>query len=148
MKHGSRRRLIRVTVIAFGILVLFAVLALGFLSRVDWEIECENSPLRESLSPDGARKIIVFERSCGATTGFSTQASLLKSDEALPAAPGNLYIADTNHGAAPSGPGGGPALKIRWKTPRSVILTSAVGARVLLAQPQIEDVRVEYGSDQ
>ena len=148
MKHGSRRRLIRVTVIAFGILVLFAVLALGFLSRVDWEIECENSPLRESLSPDGARKIIVFERSCGATTGFSTQASLLKSDQALPAAPGNLYIADTNHGTALSGPGGGPVLKIRWKTPRSVILTSAVGARVLLAQPQIEDVRVEYGSDQ
>ena len=148
MKQGGRRRLIRVTVIAFGILVLFAVLALGFLSRVLWDIECENSPLHESVSPDGARKIIVFERSCGATTDFSTQASLLKSDQALPAASGNLYIADTNQGTALSGPGGGPVLKIRWKTPRSVILTSAVGARVFLAQPRVEDVEIEYGPDQ
>jgi hypothetical protein len=44
-------------------------------------------------------------RSCGATTGFSTQASLLKSDQALPTMAGNLYIADNNHGVAPAGPG-------------------------------------------
>jgi hypothetical protein len=147
MKQGSRRRLIRVTAIAVGVLGLLAVLTLGFLSRVHWEFNCENSPLHESLSPDGARKIVVFERSCGATTDFSTQASLLKSDQALPPAAGNLYIADTNHGTASSGPGGGPALKIRWKSPRAVILTSAAGARVFLARQRIEDVQVEYGPD-
>ena len=145
MKQGSRRRLIRVTAIAAGVLGLLAVLALGLLSRVHWEFDCENTPLRESLSPDGTRKIVVFERSCGATTGFSTHASLLKSDQALPSAAGNLYIADTNHGAALSDPGGGPALGIQWRTPRSVILTSAAGARVFLARQQIEDVHVEYG---
>src|SRR4051812_39679302 len=144
MKQQGLRRRIRVTVIAFGILVLLAVPAFVFMSRVLLGFECENTPLRESLSPDGARKIIVFERSCGATTGFSTQASLLKSDQALPAASGNLYIADTNHGAALPGPGGGPALKIQWKAPRSVILTSAVGARVFLAEPRVEDVQIEY----
>jgi hypothetical protein len=131
-----------------GVLGLLAVLALGIISRVHWESGCENSPLRESLSPDGARKIVVFERSCGATTDFSTQASLLKSDQALPPLAGNLYIADTNHGTALSGPGGGPELEIRWKTPRSVILTSAAGARVFLARQRIEDIQVEYGPEQ
>lgn len=147
MKQRSRRRLIHITVIAVGVLGLLAVVTLGFISRVPWEFDCENSPLRESLSPDGARKIVVFERSCGATTDFSTQASLLKSDRALPSGAGNLYIADTNQGTALSGPGGGPALKIRWKTPRSVILTAAAGARVFLARQRIEDVQIEYGPD-
>jgi Plasmid pRiA4b ORF-3-like protein len=66
---------------------------------------------------------------------------------ASPSSAGNLYIADTNHGTALSGPGGGPALKIRWKTPQSVILTSAAGARVFLARQRIEDVQIEYGPD-
>jgi hypothetical protein len=147
MAERSRRRLMRITVTALGALGLLAVGAFGFISRVHWEFDCENSPLRESLSPDGARKIVVFERSCGATTDFSTQASLLKSDRTLPSGAGNLYIADTNHGTALPGPGGGPALKIRWKTPQSVILTSAAGARVFLARQRIEDVQIEYGPD-
>src|SRR5882757_3734258 len=101
MNQRSRSRLIRVAVIAVAVLGVTAVSALCLLSRAHWGFECENSLLGEYVSPDGTRKIVVFERSCGATTGFSTQASLLKSDQALPTTAGNLYIADDNHGAAP-----------------------------------------------
>jgi hypothetical protein len=53
---------------------------------------CGNEVISESHSPDGAKKIVVFQRGCGATTGFSTQASLLLSDMPLPNKPGNLII--------------------------------------------------------
>jgi hypothetical protein len=38
---------------------------------------CGNDMLATIPSPSGGRKLVIFQRACGATTGFSTQASLL-----------------------------------------------------------------------
>ena len=141
---SARRRWMRVVAVVVGVVGIMVVAAISLIARVHWKTECENAFISESPSPDGARKIVVFERDCGATTGFSTQASLLKSDQSLPTAAGNIYIADDNHGAVRSGPGGGPPLGIRWKSPRAVVLTGAAGARVFLAKEQVEDVQIEY----
>jgi hypothetical protein len=51
---------------------------------------CGNETLAEFLSLDGAQKMVLFERSCGATTGFSTHVSLLRADAKLPNESGNL----------------------------------------------------------
>ena len=75
---------------------------------------CENEVLGRFPSSDGKLEAVAFQRSCGATTGFSTQLSVLRMGEALPNEPGNVAGSDTNGGQAPAGPGGGPELRVSW----------------------------------
>jgi hypothetical protein len=65
---------------------------------------CGNDTMAEFLSPDASAKLVVFQRDCGATTVFRTQASLLKPGMHLSDSSGNVFVADTDHGLAPSGP--------------------------------------------
>jgi hypothetical protein len=59
--------------------------------------QCENELVGEHTSPDGQYKAVLFVRDCGATTGFNTQVSLLRSNQHLKNGSGNLFIADTDH---------------------------------------------------
>ena len=85
---------------------------------------CGNDLVAEHLSPDGKAKLLIFQRDCGATTGFSTQASLVAAEAKLSGSSGNLFIADTDHGIAPSGPGGGPDLRVRWEGPKRLLFNT------------------------
>jgi hypothetical protein len=122
--------------VAFGAFAAFVNIALG--------VTCENTPIAQHWSPDRRVKLIVFERSCGATTGFSTQASLLPSHERLPDDGGNLFVADTDHGLAPSGPGGGPELRVRWTDGAHVVLSHHQKTRVFKAEPQVRGIAATY----
>ena len=82
--------------------------------RTGFRHSCGNELLREVASPDGKMKAVVFQRDCAATTGFITQVSVLSKDEKLPNESGNVFSADTNHGVAPSGEGGGPVVEVGW----------------------------------
>jgi hypothetical protein len=53
---------------------------------------CGNETVVESVSPNGSKKLVIFTRNCGATTGFSTQASILPANQALPNEGGNLLV--------------------------------------------------------
>jgi hypothetical protein len=59
-----------------GMVLIVIVLVVGYQMILDQAFKnaCGNEILAESLSPDGSKKFVVFQRSCGATTGFSTQA--------------------------------------------------------------------------
>lgn len=70
------------------ILVLFVVGYYTFSGM------CANTIITSSTSPNKKWKVVVFERNCGATTGFSSQISLLKSNEELSNDAGNIYIAE------------------------------------------------------
>jgi hypothetical protein len=69
---------------------------------------CENQPLQEVPSPDGKLSAILFQRSCGATTGYSTHVSIVTAEEDVPEGGGNAFVADNGHSDAPAGPSGGP----------------------------------------
>src|SRR5579871_3272982 len=58
---------------------------------------CGNDVIARYPSPDGRLELIVFERDCGATTRFSTQASILDRGGKLANEAGNLFQADDNH---------------------------------------------------
>ncbi|MDP3295060.1 MAG: hypothetical protein Q8M37_10010 [Nevskia sp.] len=105
---------------------------------------CINEPLQEISSPAGLLRIVVFQRDCGATTGFSTQASLLSAGQSLSDRGGNLFVADTNHGAAPSGSHGGPIVEVVWLDAAHLRLTHHPRARVFLAVPEVGGVRAEF----
>lgn len=56
---------------------------------------CGNAPIEEVVSPNGAHKVVVFQRSCGATTGDSTHVSILPAEAPLPDDIGNLMTSAT-----------------------------------------------------
>jgi hypothetical protein len=116
---------------------------------------CGNRILAETPSPDGRFKVVMFERDCGATTGFSTQVSIIPSGERLVTAPtmfrstqrGNVFVADTNHGQAPSGPGGGPVVQVAWIGPTSLRITHDKRARVFSEARSVNGVAVEFKAE-
>ncbi|MGQ3057626.1 MAG: DUF5412 family protein [Nevskia sp.] len=119
-------------------LTMFAVVYFAFSTA------CVNESLQDIPSPDGQHRVVIFQRDCGATTGFSTQASLLSEQQALNDRSANLFIADTNHGAAPSGPGGGPAVNAVWLDAQHLQLSHHPNARIFLATPQLDGVQIKF----
>lgn len=131
-------------VLATG-LALLALVGIG-LWMADRALEdlCQNTLLEEVPAPGGARKAVVFHRSCGATTGDSTQISLLSADAPLPDGVGNLVAADTDHGRAPAGPGGGPRLRAVWRGDEELLVYHHGAARLFHEQSSLEGVSVRY----
>jgi hypothetical protein len=60
---------------------------------------CENRVLSALNSPSANKRAVFFELSCRATTGFSTQVSVLNAGDVLPKSAGNVFNADSDHGA-------------------------------------------------
>jgi len=85
------------------------LLLLGVSACVD---PCGNQVLAETPSPGGRFKAVVLQHDGGATTGFSTQVSLIPSGDKVVTRSGNAFVADTNRGEAPSGPGGGLVVEV------------------------------------
>lgn len=82
----------RVLTILIG-LVKIAVLVIVFVVIVfyfSFPELCENDFYSETYSPNGEFKAITFERSCGASSGFNTQISILDADENLENEMGNI----------------------------------------------------------
>ncbi len=107
---------------------------------------CENTVVREIPSPDGRRRAVVFERSCGATTAFTTQISVL-SPGASPRDAGDVFTADTDHGRAPPARWGGPDVRVRWLDARTLEVRHHPRARVFGKETRREDLRVRYVRD-
>jgi hypothetical protein len=124
----------------FSLLILFGIP--GALWWFSGEM-CENSIVRTVDSPDGKRTLALFERSCGATTGFSTQISVLGRGE-VSTGSGNAFIADANHGAAPLGEWGGPWAEIQWLANEHVLIRYAQGSRVFEKDEQVSGVKITY----
>lgn len=122
-------------VIAIGSLFV-VVLIPGFL--------CENMLIEEVFSPNGEMKAVVFQRECSSSSDYSTQVSINPASSELPSGVGNIFIANTNNGAAPRSATGGPVVKVRWRDATSLELTHHPDARVFLAEPLIDGIRVGY----
>lgn len=137
------RRFLLGASVALALFVGLAWLGLKALARG----MCGNEILAEVPSPSGSHKAVVFQRDCGATTGFSTQVSILPQRKRLPNDSGNLFIADTDRGRAPSGPGGGPAVQVQWVNDQHLLLVHHPAARVFRAEQKRGTVHVEYRTE-
>lgn len=105
---------------------------------------CVNEILRIHYSPSKQLKAVVFERECGATTGFSTQISIMHANNDLSNEGGNVFVADTDHGKSPSGPGGGPPVKVEWRGESSLNITYDNRARVFLRKDSQKGITITY----
>ena len=138
---------LKLVIIVGGTVLLGAAIVVGgsaLMFRMAFSDMCGNRPVAEYPSPKGTSKVIVFQRDCGATTGFSTQASLISSSAKLPNEAGNLFIADTDHGAAPAAAWGGPAVEVRWLNPRALAIQHHERARISKAERRLHGVEVQY----
>lgn len=129
-------------------MVAFALGMVAVVAISDFSVsgECRNESVSELNAPGNAVKFVVFQRDCGVTTGFSTQVSLLKVGETLKNEGGNIFIADTNHGRAPSGVGGGPEVRIKWVSDRHLQIHHHQSVRIFLAEENIGGVRIDYAT--
>lgn len=120
------------------------VLAASIITGVSGCSEaCENSVVSASRAPTGALKAVLFQRDCGATTSFSSQVSVTGAEEA-PAGPGNVFVADTGHGAADAASWGGPWVEPRWLSPRKLLIRYDAKARVFTQSASVSGVSVSY----
>lgn len=104
---------------------------------------CTNTELTRLSSPDGLRSAVLFERSCGATSGFATHVSVLRKGQRLSGG-GNTFTADAKQGAVVTGSWGGPWAEIAWRSPTSLVVRHADGARTFRRETQVGGVRVDY----
>lgn len=128
-------------------LLLLSVLAVGgfwWMLNITADEMCGNKILSTSTMPERGVKVVVFRRDCGATTGFSTQVSILSKNEMLPNEPGNLFAADTGHGIAPKGEGGGPQVRVEVMANDGITIRHHRNARVAYRQHTLKDIAVEY----
>ena len=124
----------------------FEIGVVGFICFI---VACDSNPCRNEVlqmvaSPNEGRKAVIFQRDCGATTGFSTQLSILRANDEFPKEPGNTFIADTDGGQAPAGKGGGPEVKVQWVGETELIVMHDKRARVFLSEPTIDGVKLRY----
>src|SRR2546425_106213 len=105
---------------------------------------CGNRVLSLVPSPDDHLQAVVFERDCGATSDFSTQVALLRRGAPLPNEGGNVLVVDTDHGQAPSGPGGGPVVTVRWVSGDSLEIGFHRRARIFRRADAVGTVRIVY----
>lgn len=96
------------------------------------DLGCENEVRDILLAPTGALAVVVFERSCGATVGFNTQVSIVRSGN-KPNGPGNALILD---GKVP--------LTIRWISEREIVVEGASGPKSFKRESSVVGVSIVY----
>mgnify|MGYP000387961345 CR=1 FL=1 len=80
--------------ISLGALLLLIPLVIAGIHIYSTSDMCGNEVYSQALSPHEKYKAVVFQRDCGATTGFSTQISIVGSSDELKNESGNIYIID------------------------------------------------------
>jgi len=112
---------------------LIAAIALAAVLAAYWfaPFMCANELLSEIRSPDGALKVVVFRRDCGATTAASIQASVVAVGAPVPLTRGNLFVADRE-------------FLITWTSPREIKVGYDPRARVFKSVARVDDVRASY----
>ncbi|HYW06759.1 MAG TPA: hypothetical protein VE913_07375 [Longimicrobium sp.] len=105
---------------------------------------CANTELATAVAPGGSHRAVVFQRDCGATSGFSTQVSVLPLGAALPNDGGNVFVADAADDRVPAGLGGGPAVGLVWRDERTLVIRHHRLARVFRSEPRAGGIQVRY----
>ena len=103
---------------------------------------CANKTDYSIQSPDGNFIVHVYERDCGATTDFSTQISILKSNKKLKNENGNIFIA-TGGKASLSTPGT-ISTEIIWENDNSIIIRYDGKAEVFKSVKSLNGIKIQY----
>jgi len=104
---------------------------------------CSNMAIVKLDAPDGRHSAVMFNRDCGATTGFSTQISILDVGETLDGS-GNAFRADDDHGRAKVGKWEGPWAEMQWLSADRLLVRYAAKSRVFEQDDRVSGVQIRY----
>ena len=96
-----------------SLFLILIFLVFDWLSNIFSDL-CGNEIYKEVYSPNNKHKAIIFQRDCGATTGFSTQISVIDSSKSLNNDSGNIYVA--------SGHPNQSNLQIKWSSNDTLVV--------------------------
>ena len=135
--------LIRILGLVLGVIIFIVACIFIFFSITDGG--CVNKVYHSASSPDNVYKIMLFDRDCGATTGYSTHISILKINEELNDG-GNVFIADDDRGRAVSHSEYKSLINIsvRWVDNSTVQVKYDKNARIFKEKDKVGDIRIEY----
>ncbi len=125
-------------------IIALVVLGIAFAIPFVFSETCSNDVISVLVSPNNENKLVLFERSCGATTDFSTQVSIIKENLQPDNENGNIFVADCDHGKAPRASWGGPEVKISWLNSDTVKIVYHKDARVFLEENCLSDIEILY----
>ena len=103
------------------------------------DLLCGNEVVRRVDAPDGKHSAVLFERDCGATTGFSTQISILDAGE-KPSGGGNAFIADGGRRAT----WGGPWADMEWLAADRLRIRHDPQVRLFKSEANVSGVAISY----
>ena len=92
---------------------------------------CENEVTQSVLAPSGKLKAVVFNRGCGATTGFNTQVSILDAGRELPDEGGNVLIVDDK-----------VEFSLQWTSDRALAISGSLATQVFKKESEVSGVHV------
>lgn len=107
---------------------------------------CRDTLVARAPSPDSQHDAVLFQRDCGATTGFSTQISILNAGDRSSGA-GNAFRADDDHGAARAGDWGGPWAEMKWLSANHLLIRYAARSRLYSRRDAMSGVRITYRTE-
>jgi hypothetical protein len=94
---------------------------------------CDNEIVKEIYSSDKKYKAVIFRRDCGATTGTSSQLSILKAEKELENQGGNTFAIDK-----------GEIKEVKWQNLRQLTVHYDSIARTFEKKEIVEDISVKY----
>jgi len=97
---------------------------------------CGNETFNEVISPDGRFKAVIFQRDCGATTGFSTQISLISPMDKLKNDGGNIFIVD--------GHPNDRKIDMVWLSPKKLLISNVSELQPHKKVGKYKDVAIDY----
>jgi hypothetical protein len=130
----------------YSLVIAFAVIALMWTCvNAVFSDMCGNQIVSETFSPNKKNKAVIFVRDCGATTGYSTQVSILDHDHKLKNTEGgNVLIAYDNYYGEHSNHFGGLDVKAVWMDNENVTLIFDHGAEVNIKETELHGIKINH----
>jgi len=101
---------------------------------------CRNDVVAIAPAPGGKHQVAMFSRDCGATTGHSTQISVLGREEA-PVEAANAFVADSG---TVTTAWGGPWAEVAWLAPDHLLIRYDSQARIVKKAQRAGGIAISY----
>ena len=136
--------------IYYGLITGFVLLILMWTCMTNiFGDMCGNQTVSEGFSPDKKYKFVVFVRDCGATTGFSTQVSVIKIDRKLrDDDSGNVLTVSDHYSGDWYNKYGGADVKVEWTTNKKILIRLDNKAETRTKEKEVNGIKIEYGEIQ
>ena len=136
------RKLYYGLIIGFGLMFVMWTCMTSMFGSI-----CGNQVVSQGFSPDRKYKFIVFVRDCGATSGYSTQVSVVRSDwKFLDDESGNVLTTSDRDTGRRTNKFGGAEVKVAWTTNNKIKVYLDNSAETVTKKSKVKGIEIVYES--